>query len=75
MPEKTVREMTALERKHYSLDDLQEFILFMQNAGHLDTPEQPLSAKTIRNVLNMIHKALDHAVGRQLTRRRWSGTS
>lgn len=32
----------------------------------MDAPEQSLSAKTIRNILNMVHKALDHAVGRQL---------
>lgn len=52
--------------KYLTTDDLQEFIIFLQNFGHLDTPEQSLSAKTIRNVLNMIHKALKHAVGRQL---------
>ena len=52
--------------KNLTADDLQEFILFLQNCGHLDAPEQSLSAKTIRNVLNMIHKALQHAVGRQL---------
>lgn len=52
--------------KNLTADDLQEFILFLRNCGHLDTPEQSLSAKTIRNVLNMIHKALEHAVGRQL---------
>ena len=52
--------------KNLTADDLQEFILFLRNCGHLDTPEQSLSPKTIRNVLNMIHKALEHAVGRQL---------
>lgn len=52
--------------QNLTTDDLQEFVLYLQNTGHLDTPEQPLSAKTIRNVLNMIHKALQHAVGRQL---------
>lgn len=52
--------------KSLTVDDLQEFILFLQDAGHLDTPIQKLSAKTIRNILNMIHKALEHAVGRQL---------
>ena len=31
----------------------------------MDTGE-PLSAKTLRNIFNMIHKALNHAVGRQL---------
>ena len=55
-----------IKLKNLTADDLQEFILFLQNCGHLDTPEQSLSAKTIRNVLNMIHKALGHAVGRQL---------
>ena len=52
--------------KNLTADDLQEFILFLRNCGHLDTPEQSLSPRTIRNVLNMIHKALEHAVGRQL---------
>lgn len=52
--------------KNLTADDLQEFILFLRNCGHLDTPEQSLSPKTIRNMLNMIHKALGHAVGRQL---------
>lgn len=52
--------------KNLTADDLQEFILFLRNCGHLDTPEQSLSAKTIRNILNMVHKALNHAVGRQL---------
>ena len=52
--------------KSLTADDLQEFVLFLQNVGHLDTPEQSLSAKTIRNILNMVHKALEHAVGRQL---------
>ena len=52
--------------KNLTADDLQEFILFLRNCGHLDTPEQSLSPRTIRNVLNMIHKALQHAVGRQL---------
>ena len=55
-----------IKLKNLTADDLQEFILFLQNCGHLDTPEQSLSAKTIRNILNMVHKALDHAVGRQL---------
>lgn len=55
-----------IKLKSLTSDDLQEFILFLRNCGHLDTPEQSLSAKTIRNVLNMIHKALKHAVGRQL---------
>lgn len=54
-----------IKLKSLTSDDLQEFILFLRNCGHLDTPEQSLSAKTIRNVLNMIHKALEHAVGRQ----------
>lgn len=52
--------------KNLTTDHLQEFIVFLQNCGCLDTPEQPLSPKTIRNVLNMMHKALEHAVGRQL---------
>lgn len=51
--------------KNISTDDLQDFIIFLQNAGHLDTAA-PLSAKTLRNIINMIHKALQHAVGRQL---------
>jgi len=52
--------------KDLTTDDLQDFIFFLMNDGHLDTSEQTLSAKTIRNVLNMIHKSLDHALGRQL---------
>ena len=51
--------------KSLTADDLQEFVLFLQNAGHLDTGA-PLSAKTLRNIMNMVHKALEHAVGRQL---------
>lgn len=51
--------------KSLTTDDLQEFILFLQSAGQLDA-NKPLSAKTIRNILNMVHKALEHAVGRQL---------
>lgn len=52
--------------KNLTTDHLQEFIVFLQNCGRLDTPEQLLSPKTIRNILNMVHKALEHAVGRQL---------
>lgn len=55
-----------IKLKNLTTDNLQEFVVFLQNAGHLDTPEQPLSAKTIRNIINMVHKALEHAVGRQL---------
>ena len=51
--------------KSLTADDLQEFVLFLQNAGHLDTGA-PLSAKTLRNIMNMVHKGLEHAVGRQL---------
>lgn len=51
--------------KNLSSDDLQEFILFLQNSGHMDTGKS-LSAKTLRNIMLMIHKALEHAVGRQL---------
>ena len=51
--------------KSLTTDDLQEFILFLQSAGQLDA-NKPLSAKTISNILNMVHKALEHAVGRQL---------
>ena len=51
--------------KSLTADDLQEFVLFLQNAGHMDTGA-PLSAKTLRNIMNMVHKALEHAVGRKL---------
>ena len=51
--------------KDLTTDHLQELIVFLQNAGHLDTG-LPLSAKTLHNIMNMVHKALDHAVGRQL---------
>lgn len=61
-----LHKIKDIKLKNLTADDLQEFILFLQNCGHLDTPEQSLNAKTIRNVLNMIHKALAHAVGRQL---------
>lgn len=55
-----------IKLKNLTTDDLQEFIIYLQHAGHLDASEQKLSAKSIRNVINMIHKALEHAVGRQL---------
>lgn len=55
-----------IKLKSLTTDDLQEYVLFLQNAGQMDAPEQMLSAKTIRNILNMVHKALNHAVGRQL---------
>ena len=45
--------------------DLQDFISYLQKCGHLDT-EQSLSSKTVQNIMHMIHKALEHAVGRQL---------
>jgi len=51
--------------KNISTDDLQDFIIFLQYVGQLNT-DKPLSAKTLRNIINMIHKALQHAVGRQL---------
>ena len=54
-----------IKLKNLTADDLQEFILFLKNAGQLDTG-LPLSAKTLHNIMNMVHKALDHAVGRQL---------
>lgn len=54
-----------IKLKNLKVDDLQEFILFLKNAGQLDTG-LPLSAKTLHNIMNMVHKALDHAVGRQL---------
>lgn len=55
-----------IKLKNLTSDDLQEYIFFLQNAGQLDTSRQELSAKTIRNMLNMVHKALEHAVGRRL---------
>ncbi len=55
-----------IKLKNLTADDLQEFILFLQKAGQLDTSEQQLSPKTVRNIMHMVHKALDHAVGRQL---------
>lgn len=55
-----------IKLKSLTADHLQELILFLQNAGQINTPKQMLSAKTIRNIFNMIHKALEHAVGRQL---------
>ncbi|SEH48504.1 Site-specific recombinase XerD [Ruminococcus flavefaciens] len=55
-----------IKLKNLTADDLQNFISYLQKCGHLDASPQALSAKTIRNMLNMIHKALEHAVGRQL---------
>ena len=52
--------------QNLTADNLQEFICYLQNAGQMDAPEQMLSAKTIHNIMNMVHKALEHAVGRQL---------
>ena len=54
-----------IQLKRLTTDDLQDFIVFLEKSGQLDTDE-PLSAKTLRNIFNMIHKALNHAVGRQL---------
>lgn len=51
--------------KDLTTDDLQDFLLFLQSAGQMDT-DKPLSAKTLHNIMNMVHKALQHAVGRQL---------
>lgn len=51
--------------KNLTTDDLQDFIKFLMNAGQLDKHKE-LSAKTLHNILNMVHKALEHAVGRQL---------
>jgi len=59
-------KLKQVKLRNLSTDDLQEFVLSLQNAGHLDTSEQKLSAKTVRNIMHMIHKALNHAVGRQL---------
>lgn len=58
--------INGIKLKNLTTDDLQEFIMFLQKAGHLDASKQQLSAKTLRNIMHMIHKALDHAVGRQL---------
>lgn len=55
-----------IKLKELTTDHLQDFISYLRNVGHMDAPEQSLSAKTIRNILNMVHKALEHAVGRQL---------
>ena len=54
-----------IKLKNLAADDLQKFILLLQIAGQMDTGA-PLSAKTLRNIMNMVHKALEHAVGRQL---------
>lgn len=51
--------------KNLTTDDLQDFIIFLQTAGQMGA-NKPLSAKTSHNIMLMIHKALDHAVGRQL---------
>ena len=54
-----------IKLKDLMTDHLQEFVQFLRDSGHLDTGEA-LSAKTVRNIMNMCHKALKHAVGRQL---------
>ena len=54
-----------IKLKDLTTDHLQEFVLFLKQSGHLDSGEA-LSAKTVRNILSMIHKALEHAVGRGL---------
>ena len=59
-------KLKDVKLKDLTADHLQEFILFLKNAGRLDTEDQQLSAKTIRNIAHMIHNALEHAVGRQL---------
>lgn len=51
--------------KELTTDELQEFIFFLQKSGQLDT-DKPLSSKTLRNIMNMVHHALKHAVGTQL---------
>lgn len=55
-----------IKLKNLTADDLQEFILFLRNCGHLDTSDHQLSPKTIVNIINMAHTALEHAVGRRL---------
>lgn len=57
--------INGIHLKNLTTDDLQEFVLYLQNQGQMDTG-QPLSAKTVHNIMHMVHKALDHAVGRQL---------
>ena len=59
-------KIKEIKLKNLTSDDLQDFISYLQKCGHLDTPEQLLSTKTVRNIMHMIHKALEHAVGRQL---------
>lgn len=58
-------KVKGVKLKNLTTDDLQEFVFFLQHNGQLDTG-QPLSAKTLHNIFNIIHKALEHAVGRQL---------
>ena len=52
-------------------NDLQDFILFLQDNGKLDN-SGGLSAKTIRNLFQMLHKALKQAIGNQII---WSNPS
>lgn len=54
-----------IKMKDLTVDILQEFFLFLIQFGRLDT-KGPLSSKSLQNILNMIHKALEHAVGRNL---------
>lgn len=52
--------------RNLTSDDIQNFVLYLRKNGHLDSSDQTLSSKTIRNIMHMVHKALEHAVGRQL---------
>lgn len=52
--------------KDLTTDNLQEFILFLRNCGHLNTTDHQLSPKTIVNIIHMVHTALEHAVARRL---------
>lgn len=52
--------------RNLTSDDIQNFVLYLRKNGHLDSSDQALSSKTIRNIMHMVHKALEHAVGRQL---------
>ncbi|MBQ8921488.1 MAG: site-specific integrase [Oscillospiraceae bacterium] len=59
--------IAGIKLKSLTTDDLQQFFNFLMNFGRLDG-RGGLSAKTVRNVYLVLHKALSQAVGNRLIR-------
>ena len=59
--------IAGIKLKSLTTDDLQQFFNFLMNCGRLDG-RGGLSAKTVRNVYLVLHKALRQAVGNRLIR-------